>query len=82
MSISKVGKKHSLGFVGTMSKDLTKVYNQTKVNVNPNDMHESLNSVFENWIKAFYQFNNKNCLPDIIVFYREGISRAEISKNS
>lgn len=27
MSISKVAKKHSLGFVGTISKDLTKVYN-------------------------------------------------------
>jgi hypothetical protein len=37
--------------------------------------------IFINWIKCFYQCNGKKFLPDIIVFYREGLNQTDAKSN-
>ncbi len=37
--------------------------------------------IFINWIKCYYQYNGKKSLPEIIVFYREGLNPTDAGSN-
>lgn len=43
---------------------------------------EILVKIMLNWLRTYYDYHNKKILPGILIFYREGISRAELSKES
>lgn len=34
-----------------------------------------------NWLKCIYQTNGRKYLPEILVFYREGLNPSDASKN-
>ena len=83
IAISKINRQYYLGFIGTTNDKLTKIYNETKKKKTLDDFNKGiLAQMFVNWIKVYYQTNNKAFLPDVIIFYREGISRSELSISS
>ena len=45
-SLSKVNKKNSLAFVGSTDPELTKIYNETKVNIQYPNIQKSLEKMF------------------------------------
>lgn len=80
IAISKFNKENYLGFIGTINNQLTKIYNETKIKKTIAEFDQDLLvQIFVNWLKTYFQYNNKSFLPDIIIFYREGISRYELS---
>ena len=71
MAVSKVNKQYCLGFVGTTNEKLTKIYNETKIKKKPEEFDQALLAqIFVNWIKIYFQSNNRSFLPDVIIIYR------------
>ena len=40
-----------------------------------------MSPIFINWLKCYYQSNNRKNLPEILVFYRQGLNPSEADKN-
>jgi len=71
IAISKNPGGYALGFVGTINNKLSKVYNETKQKKKRNEFTgEVMSPIFINWLKCYYQSNNRKNLPEILVFYR------------
>lgn len=82
IAVSKNAGGYALGFVGTINNKLSKVYNETKMKKKRNQFNEQLlSSILMNWLKCIYQTNGRKYLPEILVFYREGLNPSDASKN-
>ena len=75
LSISKGKKGFTLAFVGTINNECTKVFSDIKMNIKKKEEIPvaTLEDLFINWAKSYYQTNNKK-VPDTIILYREGLS--------
>lgn len=78
LSISKGKKGNTLAFVGTINSECTKVYSDCKVGIKDkeNIPVEILEDMFIGWAKSYFLANKKT--PDLIIFYREGLSIPQI----
>ena len=78
LSFSRSKKGWTLGFNGTYSLDLTKVYSDCRVDI-PNKENmgmEAFEDILINWIKRFFAENSH--MPSVIMLYREGLSNEQV----
>lgn len=69
---------HSLGFVGTYTEDLSKIYSNAMMVEDEKDLEkvDTFEKLMIDWIKNF--FIAQKSMPDVIMLYREGLTEKQV----
>lgn len=74
---SKGKKGSNVAFVGSTTEDLSQYFSDCKVvNKREDNTKAMYQEIFTQWLQNWYKMNNKK-LPNVLVFYREGLNAVQ-----